>query len=711
MGDQAHDFAERKIAEFQAEVRETYQQAQADAQEALSRFLERFEKEDERQREKVKAGELSEADYKAWRKGKILRSRQLSSTLDQVSRAMTEANQVAMAALRGKLPEVYAENANFAAFQTCEASGLDLAFSLVDAPTVQHMLTAGEALFSVPALDVAKDVAWNRKLMASQLTQGVLLGESIPKMARRVQSVTGSNMATATRTARTAVTGAENAGRVSSYERAKGMGIKLKQEWVATLDNRTRHSHRQLDGERIDNKEGAKFSNGCRYPGDPTARYAEICNCRCTLVAAVEGFETDDAKRASKLPKGMTYEEWKAGHAERKQHDSSGRTMGEFLGQPSVKAQLDKRGMSENQARKALSAELKRRGADGNAFRRMQRSEQQEVWLAATGRAKAPVAADRSQIHGSLSKSQRGRIDEVLKGSNPTARAAYERHKANMVYLGDPDPGDCAHFTPMDGKTRTMGVRLDKAKAFEESVRPSGTTWFHEFGHHIDYLSGDGRYLSESYRDNVFGKTIKKEAEAYIDARYEKLKSDNLALFERAINSKDARWLLSNGYIDERNVDRVERLIEFGEHRDDYEWLSDHGARRLHVYRNHGAEEWYAKVFYEEMADIGPELQRSAAYRSVADEISAMGNARNADVSDLFSGATLNKCEDGWMHDTDYWNGVGIEDFETFKLAHEGFAEFFSASTANPESLEMLRKYFPESGKIFDELIKIAAGG
>lgn len=313
MGDQAHDFAERKIAEFQAEVRETYQQAQADAQEALSRFLRRFEKEDKRKREKVKAGELSEADYKAWRKGKILRSRQLSSTLDQVSQAMTEANQVAVAALAGRLPEVYAENANFAAFQVCEASGLDLAFSLVDAPTVQHMLTAGEALFHVPALDVAKDVAWNRRLMASQLTQGVLLGESIPKMARRVQSVTGSNIATATRTARTAVTGAECAGRVSSYERARDMGIKLKQEWVATLDGRTRHSHRKLDGEKAE--VGGTFPNGCRFPGDPTARYAEICNCRCTLVAAVEGFETDDAKRASKLPKGMTYEEWKSGKA------------------------------------------------------------------------------------------------------------------------------------------------------------------------------------------------------------------------------------------------------------------------------------------------------------------------------------------------------------------------------------------------------------
>lgn len=317
MEDAAHKAADAAVEAWKAEVAETYRQAQLDAQEALSRFLARFEEQDAKRRAKVDAGDLSREDWLAWRKGQMLTGKRLSATLDQVAQAYSRANEVAVAALSGRLPEVYAENANFAAFQTCKASGLDLAFSLVDAPTVQHMLTAGEALFAMPALDVAKDVAWNRRLMASQLTQGVLLGESIPKMARRVQSVTGSNMATATRTARTAVTGAENAGRVSSYERAKGMGISLKQEWVAALDNRTRHSHRQLDGEKAE--VGGTFSNGCRFPGDPQGRYAEICNCRCTLVAAVEGFETDDAKRASKLPKGVTYEEWKAGGSGKKE--------------------------------------------------------------------------------------------------------------------------------------------------------------------------------------------------------------------------------------------------------------------------------------------------------------------------------------------------------------------------------------------------------
>lgn len=311
MSDQAHNFADRKIAEFQAEVWETYQQAQADAQEALSAFLKRFEKEDAKRRKLVEKGEMTKAEYRSWRQGQILRSKQLSSTLDQVSQAMVNANQVAMAALAGKLPEVYAENANYSAFWVCKETGLAVGFDLVDPDTVQHMLTAGEAVLMLPSVNVAKDMAWNRKLVASQLTQGVLLGESIPKMARRVQRVTGSNYATAVRTARTTVTGAENAGRVHSYKRAKDMGIKLQKEWLATLDGRTRHSHRQLDGQKIPNEDGAKFDNGCRYPGDPQGRYDEICNCRCTLVAAIEGVDTSDAERWSRLPEGMTYEEWK----------------------------------------------------------------------------------------------------------------------------------------------------------------------------------------------------------------------------------------------------------------------------------------------------------------------------------------------------------------------------------------------------------------
>ena len=598
MSDQAHDYAERKIAEFQAEVWETYQQAQADAQEALSRFLKRFEKEDERQREKVKAGELSEADYKAWRKGKILRSRQLSSTLGQVSQAMTEANRVAMAALNGKLPEVYAENANYAAFSICKETGAAVAFDLVDPDTVGHMLTAGAAL--LPAVDVAKDVAWNRKLVSSQLTQGVLLGESIPKIARRVQNVTGSNIATAMRTARTAVTGAECAGRMNSYERAKGMGIKLKKEWVSTLDNRTRHSHRQLDGERIDNDEKAKFSNGCRYPGDPTARYAEICNCRCTVIAAVEGFETDDAERWSKLPKGMTYEEWK----------------NELAPKPQAKPKDEAAYMTVHDAA-------------------------------------APV-------YDGLDQKQKSAVASILKRSDENVRQVYLGYES-MFKLLDGNWQKTAQYDPA-----ANGVRLNLAKVFATNGdRPQGTTWFHEFGHMVDSLSGD---VSETYKDGVFAKTIQSEANAYIDARNKQLRAG----FKRAVAEKDTDWLVANGYMSSWKAEYIRENPDM-----------------------------------EKTALAALKHTKTYAYRAVADEIRSMNDAQKADLSDLFGGATVCKCEDGWGHEKTYWRPkLSQKGYELKPLAHEGFAEFFSAYTANPESLEMLLKYLPESTKIFEEMIE-----
>ena len=89
---------------------------------------------------------------------------------------------------------------------------------------------------------------------------------------------------------------------------------KLSQAWATELNAlaanaRTRHSHRQLDGEKVE--VGKKFSNGLRYPADPNGSYAEIMNCRCTLVAALDGVSDDASKRWSKLPEGMTYEQWK----------------------------------------------------------------------------------------------------------------------------------------------------------------------------------------------------------------------------------------------------------------------------------------------------------------------------------------------------------------------------------------------------------------
>ena len=115
------------------------------------------------------------------------------------------------------------------------------------------------------------------------------------------------------RYARTMTTGAENAGRINSYKRAENMGIEIEQQWLATLDNRTREEHREMDGEHV--KIGEKFSNGCEYPGDPNGDPATVWNCRCSLIPLLIGIDDEDvtdlSERESSKLDDMSYSEWK----------------------------------------------------------------------------------------------------------------------------------------------------------------------------------------------------------------------------------------------------------------------------------------------------------------------------------------------------------------------------------------------------------------
>lgn len=658
--DEAHEAADAEIEAFRREVAGVYREAEITASKTLTEYLERFREQDDAWRDRVARGEATEAQWKSWRRGKILTGRRYRVVLRQVAEGYTHANEIAMGALEGRLPGVYAENYNYGTFQAYSAARVDDAFALQDASTVQRLLTDHDSYLPKPTVNVPKDAAWNRRLLANQITQGVLLGESMPKIAKRVGKVTGSNMATAMRTARTSVTAAENVGRVDSYRRAQSLGIELEQEWLATLDGRTRHTHRQLDGEKV--KVGGKFENGCRYPGDPEAPYAETCNCRCTLIAAVEGVDYSDGKRWSRLPEGMTYEEWKAGKPAVTGAKPANRTISEFMGMPGTKRKLDTAGVSVTEARKRLTEQLKEYGIPSGSFRKMSAGDQQKVLDTALARIRRIAGKPdmSASVYSRLSGDQRDAVKDILKRSDKAARSVYLKHERDFVLLNG-GWGGTAHYSPTDG-----GVRLNLEKVFsKDGLRPQGTTWFHEFGHMIDGLHAD---ISRTYGGGVFAKTIKSEVEAYIDARHKEMR-DGL---KRAVKSKDIGWLESNGYL--------------------MEWHAD-----------------YLRRHPDKVAEAlsGLKHTKAATYSSVASEIGEMSNAEKADLSDLFGGATLNKCNDGWGHSKSYWRPKGAsEDYQLARLAQEGFAEFFSASTANPESLAVLRKYLPESSKIFEEMLE-----
>lgn len=258
------------------------------------------------------------------KKDKIMGNKYYDQMVAQSAERLKEAQQQAMAYINGQMPRVYATSFNGSTAQIADGvpGRMGISFDLADESTVARLMRD-------PSMDLhdltrsvsgTKMAAWNNRAISSEITQGIVQGDSIPRIAGRLMNVAGMDMKAATRTARTMTTGAENAGREDSYHRAQDMGIKMKQKWVASLDDRTRESHRQLDGEI--REVGEPFSNGLRFPGDPYGPPEEVYNCRCTLIAVLDGFDRDKVERWNKL-EDQSYEEWKAGGSVQKQNVGS----------------------------------------------------------------------------------------------------------------------------------------------------------------------------------------------------------------------------------------------------------------------------------------------------------------------------------------------------------------------------------------------------
>ena len=186
-----------------------------------------------------------------------------------------------MQIVRGDLADVYALNANYAAYSIERDTGLDLSWTLYDHSTVERMIREYPDVLPLPSVDIPLDERWNRQHLNNAITQGILQGESIPHIADRLQRILGMDHTAAVRSARTATTAAECAGRIDTYKQAEAMGIQLKQMWRATLDGKTRHAQRLLDGQMVDIGEKFKVDGyELEYPGDPSAPGYLVYNCR-----------------------------------------------------------------------------------------------------------------------------------------------------------------------------------------------------------------------------------------------------------------------------------------------------------------------------------------------------------------------------------------------------------------------------------------------
>lgn len=317
--DLGHKLTDKELAKLERRIAKLYREAGKELQATINAYFEQFKKRDEEMKAMIgtvqNGKEWTEADYKQWRLNQIGRGERYQAMRDKVAHRMTDANAVAVSYTNDATPGIYSLNRNYSAYTIEQVAG-NVGFDLWDEQTVKRLMVEQPDLMPYyppkRALKRGIDLAYGKKQITASVTSSILQGKSIKHMADDLQKrITTMSRDSAIRTARTAVTGAQNAGRMDSYAAAGKMGIKLKKEWLATLDSRTRHSHAMLDGEQV--VQDKEFSNGCRFPGDPQGPPWEIYNCRCTLVAAVDGVDTSDGLRRTRdgLISDMTYAQWK----------------------------------------------------------------------------------------------------------------------------------------------------------------------------------------------------------------------------------------------------------------------------------------------------------------------------------------------------------------------------------------------------------------
>lgn len=275
--DVANDETEAILAEMIAEIESVYGQAYAELNDKANEYLAWFTQEDAKRRKQWQDGVLTTKEYQDWRMRKMFEGRHWFAMSETMATDLVNSDLIAYSIINGYIPEVYALNGNWTAYQIENATQINMSFELFNEQAVERLIREHPDLLPKPSLNIPLDMQWNQQHIQSAVIQSILQGETIDQCAERIAALTDMNQSSSIRTAKTAITSAQNGGRQDTYERAENMGIKMLKRWLATLDGHTRASHRALDGVAIPVDE--TFDNGCEFPGDPDGEPAEVYNC------------------------------------------------------------------------------------------------------------------------------------------------------------------------------------------------------------------------------------------------------------------------------------------------------------------------------------------------------------------------------------------------------------------------------------------------
>lgn len=143
------------------------------------------------------------------------------------------------------------------------------------------------------------------------VVQGLIRGDSYPKMARKIKRFIDRSASGYMTIARTEGQRAAVLGQIAQADKSEELGITINRIWDATLDGSTRPEHQAMDGRKA-GKDGMFDTPvgpvaGPLQSGDP----AFDINCRCRMREEIEEYKPDIRRiRGEGFQEYKTYDDW-----------------------------------------------------------------------------------------------------------------------------------------------------------------------------------------------------------------------------------------------------------------------------------------------------------------------------------------------------------------------------------------------------------------
>lgn len=317
MSDPGTRYADKRQQAIERRIHAIYQHAIRDIIDRLNAHSSAMYEKDREKRAQRDRGEITPKQYKDWLRGQMFVENIWKDQIQSATSVLLTANKQANAIIEGERRAVFTENANYQAYQIEKDTHGAISFTIYDSAAITRLLRDQPELIPPKYVNGKRDRAWNREKISSIIARGIITGSPIQQIADQIGRETGSgNEKAMLRYARTAMTGAQNAGRMEAMREAQEMGLKVKKTWISTLDERTRPAHQMLDGDTVDvDQPFSSILGPIMFPGDPAADEANTWNCRCTLGYVYPEYRERNTMRydqeAGKDIEYITYPEWK----------------------------------------------------------------------------------------------------------------------------------------------------------------------------------------------------------------------------------------------------------------------------------------------------------------------------------------------------------------------------------------------------------------